>query len=118
MEPHSPSKATSSSLRTSSDFSDWNPKPKPKRSERPNLKLRREIKRRDREFQEALPPGSVCAVGVDCFGRLCKHHLMRRRHVATRHDDRNAIILCQKHHSEGHAIGPSRFREKYGIDFA
>ncbi len=90
--------------------------PKPSKRVGPNLKRRREIKRRDRHFQ-MLPAGSVCAVGRDCFGPLCKHHLKRRRFTATRHDDSNQIILCWKHHAEGHSIGPSRFKGKYGVAF-
>lgn len=54
-------------------------------------------------------------MGRGCLGDLCAHHIKRRRHLATRWDPENALILCVKHHSELHTIGEKTFRKKYGI---
>ena len=40
----------------------------------------------------------VCAVNMDCAGRVEAHHLISRANTATRHAVENGIGLCSKHH--------------------
>lgn len=42
---------------------------------------------------------SMCALhGPECWGRMEAHHVLRRGHGATRHDQRNLVCLCHYHH--------------------
>lgn len=95
--------------------------PKPKKSDRPGVRRRREIKRLDRKFQQDIPADAVCVVGgaarVGCFGQIVRHHCRRRRHIDARWDEKLSLDICIGHHGEGHTIGPKAFKAKYGIDF-
>jgi hypothetical protein len=91
------------------------PLPRPTKRLRPvsASPRRREIRRKDREFQASIPENACCAVGKGCVGQLVKHHLRRRRYLASRWDDKNAMILCFWHHQVLHQLGENRFLEKY-----
>lgn len=39
-----------------------------------------------------------CAINGDCAGNLEAHHLITRSNKVTRHDIRNGIKLCSRHH--------------------
>jgi hypothetical protein len=75
-----------------------------------------EIREQDKLWQQEMTNGKACAVGKDCVGDLVAHHVKRRRHLATRHDPANALVLCYGHHSELHTIGEKTFRKKYGLE--
>jgi len=81
----------------------------------PSKKRKREIKKKDKEFQQSIPEDAVCVAGQDCMGQLIAHHVRRRRHMDTRWDEENSIILCVKHHSELHQIGEKTFHQKYNL---
>lgn len=77
---------------------------------------RRTLKERDRAWQQTLvASGGRCMVGRNCLGDLCAHHVVGRRHQASRHDPANGEVLCFKHHAEFHQYGEKRFRERYGL---
>ena len=90
--------------------------PKPQSKDRPNLRRKREIKKRDREYQKSLSPFARCVANNGCFGKCIKHHKKRRRFLNTRWNDQNALVLCISHHSEIHQIGEKTFMKKYNLD--
>lgn len=45
-----------------------------------------------------------CAIDDDCAGNVEAHHLISRGNVATRHDIKNGIGLCSKHHKFSNKI--------------
>lgn len=55
-----------------------------------------------------------CIINKGCFGEVAGHHL---RTVGSGGGDvaDNLIPLCQKHHTEIHAIGHYTFTNKYGL---
>lgn len=97
---------------------------------KPNAKAqraarRRQIKKRDREFQSDGHERStfdqtteyvLCACGHTVErSQIAKHHVVRRKHMETRWDDAIAARLCWKHHAEAHTIGDVAFAEKYKV---
>ena len=55
--------------------------------------------------------GQRCAMaGPTCSGDLDAHHVVKRRHNATRFDQRNLVCLCRGHHSRAEVDEPA-FRE-------
>ena len=76
-------------------------KPIPRRKKpNPVSKRGRAIRKLDAAWQRDIPADARCLIGNDCLGDLIKHHKKRRRHLDTRWDDKNASILCVKHHDE------------------
>ena len=56
----------------------------------------------------------MCAVGHSVErSRLAKHHVSRRRNLATRWDEKIAADLCFWHHEECEKVGDVRFATKY-----
>lgn len=90
--------------------------PKPKTRKQQRDKRRREIKRKDREFQADMPPDARCLVAnAHCRGSLTKHHRVTRARIATRWTDAITWILCYFHHEEIERIEEKRFCEKYNL---
>ncbi len=81
-------------------------------------KLKRELKKKDREFQ-SIPEDAICAVALSgkiieqCVGDIAKHHIIRRRNKELRHSEENTLLLCTLHHGILHAGGEKTFMKKY-----
>lgn len=108
--------AMDTSLNAACGNGSFHPIPRPQKKDRLGIKRRREIKKKDREFQENILPSATCLVAgkSPCFGPLQKHHIVRRRNMDTRWDEKNAMILCWEHHLEIH-MGQHRFLHKYEL---
>ncbi len=91
----------------------FNPQPKPKRKDRPGVKRKREIKKKDKSFQ-VEGETYYCSVG-HYAEQTASHHIVGRRYGELRYDRDNTIRLCHAHHSELHQLGDRRFREKYRL---
>src|SRR5438105_3538079 len=76
-------------------------------------KRRRDLKRKDQDFQKNLAPWQKCIVGRECVGKVVKHHRLSRRFPETRHDDRIAAYLCIAHHTAWESMGHKRFYDLY-----
>lgn len=82
-------------------------------------KWKRELQKKDVEFQSSIPPNAICAVAgsVDaCQGQLIRHHLIGRRNMKERFNEENSLILCTKHHLWIHSLSAKRFEELTGIN--
>jgi len=110
--------------------------PKPKPSDSPNAKRKREIRKRDKAFQNAGPgPCEACAQYAE---ERTRHHIKKRRHMDTRWDMKNQLALCWMCHAIAEDDGNqalydiypraedilrlrsqndmTRFKEKYGLE--
>ena len=82
-------------------------------------KLKRDLRKKDKQFQESIPEGASCAVAKiagtqKCVGSLTRHHLVKRRFLQERHKESNSLILCHYHHIEDlHRHGEKTFMKKY-----
>jgi 5-methylcytosine-specific restriction endonuclease McrA len=96
----------------------WHPMPKGPTAKQQRDRRRRERRKLDRAFQEAIPPNARCLIASTCLGPLVRHHIRRRRYRSSRWTEENSIILCGKHHSELHSYGEPKFAAKYGLDLS
>lgn len=81
---------------------------KPRKRDRPGEKRKREIKKKDREFQEAEGTEGHCeACGT--WSHRTAHHIKHRRIISDRWDPRNIWRLCHFCHTRLHSQGEKTF---------
>jgi len=57
------------------------------------------LKRADDAWADLIHTGyRSCVINKDCSGPLEAHHLINRKHYATRHNPWCGLLLCSKHH--------------------
>jgi hypothetical protein len=93
---------------------DFRPMPKPLKRDRPNLKLRREIKKKDREWQEEVPKEGNC---FNCrfWKPLVGDHIKKRRYLSTRHEASNRRIVCAECNGDFESLSAKQLIQKYPL---
>ena len=75
--------------------------PRPKKADRPNLKRKQEIKKKDREFSRKTETYKCEKCGR--IGMTDPPHLVGRRYIEKRWDPNNISRLCRICHSLHHS---------------
>src|SRR5579863_3482751 len=93
-------------------FMDFRPQPKPCKRDRPGEKARRLRKRKDREWQEAVPEEGNC---FNCkkWRPLCGDHAIKRRFGATRHDPANRRQSCKECNTDLETLSAKKLLKKF-----
>lgn len=71
----------------------FNPQPKPRKSDRPGVRRRKEIRRKDKALQLSVGGYGVC---FNCreWKYLYGDHIIKRRFLASRHESSNVRPCC------------------------
>jgi len=55
---------------------------------------------------------NVCSIGNHFAEQTAGHHVIRRKHLDTRHDPGNIVRLCYYHHMLLHSMGRGDFNKR------